>query len=202
MKAALLITLLAFSLTYSSATELNTPTGLALAANGDLWVGSKNSLEKFVAESLKPGSQPQSALSIKAIEQSLNLPGVLRFDGAGNLWAANYFANTLVKYTPSQLEQSGAPVPGITIKSSSLQEPNAFVFDQNGGMWVASSSINALLYFNANQLVQGGTLTPSKTIEATQGSLNSPAGLGFDSIGGLWAIPAHNSSKRVRLHHK
>ncbi len=190
-RGLILPTILMLCLTYSRASTLKMPTGLAVASNGDLWVGDDRSLFKFTAAQLERSSdlKPDTikpGVVIGSNGSSLNLPGSLVFDAAGNLWASNYSGNSLVKFSAKQLGASGTPSPNVTVRSISLEQANALAFDATGGAWVASAGKNLLLYFSSAQLEKGGTLEPSKSIRSVSGSLNAPAGLSFDTQGRLW----------------
>jgi streptogramin lyase len=199
MRRSLLIltAVLFLCLTYSRAKVLKMPSGLALAANGDLWVGEQRSLLKFNATQFEGRSEFKPSVQINSNGSSLNLPASLGFDQAGNLWVSNYLGNSLVKFTPTQLETSSTPEPSVTVRSADLEQANAFAFDATGGAWVASAGKNLLLYFTTQQLEKGGTIKPIKTIGSSSGSLDAPAGLQFDAQGRLW-VSNYNANTLVR----
>ena len=177
---------------------LDSPSGLAFDAKGDLWVAneSANTVVGYTPSQLLLGL-PGTSLS-SGPSESLGSPCALVFDSAGDLWVANESADTIVEYAPSQLV-GGAPVPRVTVSSSSsgladsLDGPSGLAFDAKGDLWVANEPADTIVEYAPSQLV-GGAPHPKVTISASSGpapsgladSLDGPSGLAFDAKGDLW----------------
>ncbi|NBV21440.1 MAG: hypothetical protein EBS05_05890 [Proteobacteria bacterium] len=108
-----------------------------------------------------------SATTASATLTGLSVPYALAFDGAGNLFVANYDANTVSKFAP------GATTASATL--TGLSGPSALAFDGAGNLFVASSNANTV-----SQFAPGAT-----TASATLTGLNGPYALAFDGAGNL-----------------
>ena len=125
---------------------------------GNLWIAAQNpggdpngvdggTLEMFqVAGKSGALSQPDVTITpaaISSINQSLDEPSGLAFDGQGSLWVSNRLSSDqvsgsrnstgfLVKFAANQLSASGSPVPSVVInpnrKASNLQNPTTVIF--------------------------------------------------------------------------
>ncbi len=106
------------------------------------------------------------------------------FDSSGNMWVANDNSNTVVAYTPAQLNSAGSPAPAITLSGPALTSAYALAFDAAGDLWVANINANTIVEFAALQLETSGT--PSPVITIADGPSGAPDGLAFDASGNLW----------------
>ncbi len=184
-------------------TTLNTPYYMALDPSGNIWVANfnANTVVEYTQAQLAVGGAPAPTVILTATPSfSIDRPSYLAFDRAGDLWVANQDTTTgpaggsLVKFTPSQLSASGAPVPAVTITtngSNSIAVPSSLAFDGRGNLWVgndiaASPSPGTVVSFTPAQLSTSGNPTPTVTLTSTAASINSPDALAFDSSGRLW----------------
>lgn len=74
---------------------------------------------------------------------SLESPGEVALDAAGDLWVANFSTDSVVEYTKSQLAAGGDPAPAVTLTSdgsSSLDAPNGVVFDARSSLMARAAS--------------------------------------------------------------
>ncbi|MBA2491849.1 MAG: hypothetical protein H0V34_09135 [Gammaproteobacteria bacterium] len=176
------------------------PINTVFDAGGNLWVASfgDNTLLKYNAAQLAaPGGALTPDVIISSLANgSLNGPVGLAFDGDGNLWVGNFLPrgaageNTVVRYTPQQLGQSGQPEPGVVLTGFTRSYGHAF--DADGNLWVANNGADTVLRFPPSEQVSGGT--PDVTINSTSGgSLRGPRGPAFDDEGRLWLSSAGNS---------
>ena len=102
------------------------------------------------------------------LDTGLNGPTGLAFDKNGNLYCANYYANTISKITPSGSLS--------TFANSGLNGAHGLAFDKNGNLFCANES--------ANNIVK---ITPSGNVSTSVSSgLNNPYGLEFDKNGNLF----------------
>jgi sugar lactone lactonase YvrE len=106
------------------------------------------------------------------------------FDQAGNLFANDYFGETIKKITPdgtvSTFSSIGTPMGGLT-------------FDSNGNLYGARSN-DDILKFAAN-----GSFSVYASFLPPDGIPNGPAGLAFDKAGNLFvALRGANSILEVK----
>jgi sugar lactone lactonase YvrE len=113
----------------STGTSLSFPFSLAFDAGGNLWVGNFNSntVEQFPAFRLSANGAPSPAVTLSPVGLSLYPPVALAFDASGNLWVANQFANTVVRFAESQL-RTGSPTPEVILSGVALMSPAALAF--------------------------------------------------------------------------
>ena len=104
----------------SSPSSLDWPYGVTFDRAGDLWVANYtgDSVVEYAASQLATRSPIPIVTIGPDAAGSINGPDALAFDRSGDLWVANYDANTdvssLVEYTPSQLA-TGSAAPIVTI---------------------------------------------------------------------------------------
>ncbi|HVX22488.1 MAG TPA: IPT/TIG domain-containing protein [Acidimicrobiales bacterium] len=179
--------------------SLSGPTGLAFDGAGDLWVTNYNgdTVTELAAATLAATGSPAPAAQITSVPvgptgpTTLSAPVDLAFDGTGNLWVTNAFADTVVGYWPTQLV-GGAQVPAVILSATtatppSLAGPAGLAMATGGGFWVANRGNSTLVRYTATQMATSGSPTPAVTIVATTPpSLAAPYGAAFDPSGDLW----------------
>jgi sugar lactone lactonase YvrE len=101
-------------------------------------------------------------------------PYGLAFDSTGNLYAANYFNNTISKFN-----SSGGYVSNI---NTNLKYPSGLAFDTSGNLYAANSGFDTISKFDPT-----GTYVSNVTT-----NLNYPTGLAFDTSGNLYAGGIYN----------
>jgi sugar lactone lactonase YvrE len=163
------------------------------SGSGYLWattaINSVNTLVAFDTAALDVSGTPTPAITIQAINGSLNQPTHTAFDTSGTLWVTNF--DTLVGYTSTQIATSGAPVPTITIgpADSSLDGPFTLAFDATGYLWVVNLIGRNVVAYSPQQLSSSGAPTPAMTLSSTD-TLKNPEGIAFDARGNLWVTSA------------
>src|SRR5258708_32462886 len=85
-------------------------------------------LLKFAASRLR-ASDPNPTPDVTIRGYSSWYPTALAFDRAGNLWAADFTNDRLVKFSPSQLLSDGAPVPSTIISNVGPGNPLSHPID-------------------------------------------------------------------------
>ena len=128
-----------------------------------------NSIAKFT-----PGGGAGSVFA----NSGLSGPFGIAFDSAGNLYAANYFANTIEKFTPGGI--------GSVFASSGLNHPVGLAFDKAGNLYVANQ--------NNSPSIEKFTPGGSSSVFATTGLSNTPEGIAFDSAGNLYVANLGSSN--------
>lgn len=148
--------------------DLNEPTGLAFDASGNLWVANQNSntVLEYKASDLAGSGSPAPAVKLTASSGSLSEPYGIAFDANGNLWVANYLANTVVRFDKNKLGTGGGLTPDATIQG--LSGPEGLAFDRSGSLWVADWGSQDLRQFTNVSSLSGST---SPSAAATVGGL-------------------------------
>jgi hypothetical protein len=101
-----------------SSDSLSRPCRPTFDSSGDMWAanydgsGGSTVVEFTKAQLAKSGSlTPWVTISSPSLES----PGDVAFDSAGDLWVPNAGTNALFEYTKAQLTKSGSPTPASTI---------------------------------------------------------------------------------------
>jgi sugar lactone lactonase YvrE len=159
-----------------------------------LWAPVFGSVSRLSASQL--GGSGGAITPAGAITQAGSNEAVV-FDANGNMYVSNETADSISRYTPTQLAAGGAQTP-VTLTSSGLNNPIGMAFDSSGNLWVANPTVlgsagnDRLVSFTPAQLTAGGSQTPDKTL--TSGSFFDPVGLAFDTAGNLWVSNANSVS--------
>ncbi len=150
---------------YSATGYIGDPRGLAFDASGTLWIsdGANNKLWTIAAT----GSTP-AAFSMGA-GPGLNNPHAITFGPDGDLYVANYGANTVLQINPT----SGASANFL----NGLSQPWSVTFDSLGNLYVGNNAGNSIYRWQKST----GTLAPFASVP-------SPGGMVADRAGYLYAI--------------
>lgn len=175
------------------------PINTTFDAGGNLWVAlfKDNAVIKYNAEQLAvPGGSMAPDVTISTDGNgSLNGPVGLAFDRNGNLWVGNFNPSgpghdSLVRFTPQQLAQSGQPTPAVKLQG--FVRPYGQAFDAAGNLWIGNNGAGNVLRFPPAQQKNGGM--PDVTITKTfNGVLANPRAPAFNSDGDLWVSSAKTS---------
>ncbi len=158
--------------------QLNHPAGLALDAQGSLYIAdSGNHLVRRVT---------QGAITSYA---SASTPAGLAFDGLGNLYIADISAGDIVVIPPSGAA-SALPVPAVDVSVSI------------GAGIYASVGTEVLLVgadYSVAAVAGGGNLASGDGGPAIDARLNHPSGVAVDSSGNMYIADRDNN--RIRSVH-
>jgi streptogramin lyase len=72
-------------------------------------------------------------------------PQGIAIDGAGNVWEANYYGNSLVELSGTSAT-AVSPTKGFGLDAP-LNEPYGLAIDASGDLWIANSGGNTLTQF-------------------------------------------------------
>jgi hypothetical protein len=156
------------AISYTATTPLNSPTGLAIDSEGDVWVASNggNGLAAF---------GPNGTYALTITTGGLNQPWGIATDGSGNLWVSNHGANTISEFGPAGVANASSPFSG-----GGLTAPEGLAVDAQSHLWIANPSTGVLSEFS----VTNGSAVSSTGI--TAGGLNSPGAVAIDDNGDIW----------------
>jgi streptogramin lyase len=179
----------------------NCPEAIAFDQSGNAWTANckANALIGYVA----PQYTTQIIIQVKGGTHGSSptnpCPSTVAFAPNGDLWTANWYDNTLNRYTPSQLVAAGSPTPKAVIETmavadagltGTLANPADLAFDSAGNLWVTNrSSSNASVlvkYSNVSALTTDIAVHPSAVLVSDAGMLFNPNGIAFDPGGALW----------------
>jgi sugar lactone lactonase YvrE len=147
---------------------------------------------------------------------TLNFPGSLAFDAAGNLWVADSVNHRLLRFNAPIASGASASLvlgqAGFTTSSANrgggpaantLARPSGLAVDGAGNVWVPDTSNNRILRYNTPisngmnaGLVLGQTTftawTANRGGAVAANTLDQPAGLALDDGGALWVADGSN----------
>jgi len=163
---------------------LNGPRGLAFDTRGDLFAADNNgsTVTEFAAGGT-PGmlGMGQAVTTSAGAPLFTNSPTFLAFDGAGNLFTADFNGGTVSEF-------AATAAPGTfgagRVVESGLSSPTGLAVDKGGDLFVADNGSNTISEF----LASGGTATLSG------GGLNGPRALAFDGLGNLFVADSNGGT--------
>ena len=155
----------AMSIGQSGPGMLTDPFGVAVGADGSLWVSDRAT---GLVEHFSAAGQFVGAIGGGHLQQ----PDGVAVDSAGDIWVADTGQDQVVKFSPAGrvLQTFGSAGSG----HGQLDHPQALAFDSAGDVWVADQDNNRIEEFSATgrYLSQIGVATPD--------------GVAIDSAGNLW----------------
>ncbi len=143
---------------------LNSPQGLAVASNGNLYVANNSGNDVLVY------SPAHKQITSMTISTGIANPTSVAFDPSGNLWVANAASNAITEYS-----SKGAQDTAHTI-TNGISTPYAIAFDGLADLWVNNGYTNLSVY---PQL----TTAPSLSISAGVPITSIALWQGFLAIG-------------------
>lgn len=150
---------------------------VAGTANNTVWQVSKGGTPAMVATDLTsapPGSSAQLALNA-----GLNQPEGVVVDASGDVYVANFGANTI-----TELATGSVWTPTTFLSGNGLNQPWGLSIDLSGNLYVANSGAQNIL-----KVVPG--TTPTVTTYAT-GFTGNPSAMAFDQFGNLYVTTPSN----------
>ncbi|MEK7460307.1 MAG: glycine-rich domain-containing protein [Patescibacteria group bacterium] len=113
-------------------------------------------------------------------------PVALAFDTSGNLYTANYGANTVSKITPA-----GTVTTFATIPIAGATNPKNMAIDASGNLYTANS--NTTPASNISKITPDGTITTFATLTTT----DNPGSMVFDTGGNLYVKVGDATIKKI-----
>jgi len=166
----------------SIGTYTDNPAALAFDANGDLYVADfpyvSNDTGRVVKIPLLNGTfntPGETVISNPAGGPTLDNPSGLAFDGAGNLYVADFY--------DSEIIEMPADGSANVIVTSSLNNPAGLAVDGAGDLFIADQENNRVVELPN----QNGKLNAAAaiTLGSATDPLNQPADVAFDGSGNL-----------------
>jgi sugar lactone lactonase YvrE len=173
---------------------INGPEAIAFDRSGTAWVTNgqegnvgPDTIMAFTSQQLADGGDVRPAIVLTSADagngyRTLDYPTFLAFDSSGNLWVSNYGGGSVVEFSASALQASGAP--SVTQIIPGFVNTGSIAFDANGNLWVFDGSAK-LQEFPKAQL---SAANPTATVAIPNSTAFSTAwGSAFDTQGTLWA---------------
>jgi sugar lactone lactonase YvrE len=200
----------------ASNAKLNFPAGLAFDGSGNLFIADcrngrvrKVDGDSNVSTVAGNGSTGNGGDGGPALQAPLNCPFALAFDGAGNLYIAEYNSSRVRRMTPDGTlatvtgnGQSISTGDGGPASSATLNHPSALTFDAAGNLYIAEYDANRVRIIDRAGRIStiagvGGAGFTGDGDLATRARLRNPEALAVDKAGRLYIADAGNSRIRV-----
>ncbi|MFI5348202.1 MAG: NHL repeat-containing protein [Elusimicrobiota bacterium] len=211
------------------AATLYQPQGAAMDPAGRIWVSDTNnhrvlrysppfatgmSADLVLGQPDFISGNPNGGGAVAA--NTLNYPGPLTFDAAGDLWICDSFNHRLLRYNAPIAGGANASIvlgqadfasglmnAGVGTGANTLASPAGIAVDAAGDVWAGDTSNNRVVRYavpissgmNAT-LVLGQSNLTTRTANVggavAANTLNQPAGLALDAAGALWVADTNN----------
>lgn len=198
-----------------SAARFNSPLGIAVAANGTLYVADcGNHLIRTISGNgsvTTLAGTPEtwgSADGVGAVAR-FNGPVGLALDQQGNLFVSDANNHTIRRIAPGGIVSTWAGVPGSDGSTNGdrtiarFAKPAELVFDAHGNLLVADSFNHVIRSISPEGLVSTVTGVPGSWGSSDgingQGRLFNPYGIAIGPNGALWVADTYNELIRVVL---
>lgn len=131
---AFLIALLSVCQLSAATNPLNQPRGLALAANGNLYVANSGANNVLVFN-------PDYAwVSSKTITEGVSKPSSVAFDSAGNLYVANIGTESVTQYSSAGVQNTAGTI------TAAINTPEYIAVDSSDNIWVNDGYLEVTIY--------------------------------------------------------
>lgn len=176
--------------------QFASPNAVALASNGDLYVGDSDKIRTVT---------PAGVVSLRATIPRGAIYGIV-VDADGNIFASSY-SNEIFKIStstpPLVTVFAGSIGAGFqnspTPTSATFNNPRHMAIDQDGNLYVADRDNHAIRKITPAGVVStvAGTGSPGRVDgQGTASSFNYPSGVAIDAIGNLYVADTNNESIR------
>lgn len=194
---------------------LSGPRGIAVSSSGVLYIAdSRDNRVRAVATDgtistvVGNGTTGATADGGQATDTTLHEPVAVVVDGSGNLYIAERSGNTVRKVASGIISTvagtgvAGAPdaETGIAV-SQKLNSPQGLALGSSGDLYIADTGNHRVRRLSANGTITtiAGTGVAGSSGDsgpATAATLDSPAGVAFDSAGNLYITDANTHAVR------
>ncbi len=200
----------------ATAARLWNPNGMAFDGGGNLFIANESShrIRKVtpggsITTVAGDGTQGFGGDGGAATDAQLKVPAGVAFDGAGNLFIADYFNHRIRKVTPGGIittvagttDGAGFSGDGGAATAAQLYEPFGVAFDADGNLFITDRGNHRI-----RKVTPGGSITTVAGTgtsgfsgdggAATAAQLNRPSGVAVDSDGNLFI--ADQGNNRIR----
>ncbi|OKS87483.1 NHL domain-containing protein [Mucilaginibacter polytrichastri] len=192
------------------AASFNNPCGIALDANGNIYVADRfnNLIRKITPQgvvSTFAGNSYYGSGDGVGTNASFNSPYGIAVDALGNVYVAELSGNKIRKITPAGVvttfagSGSAMSVDGTGINAS-FNGPTGIVFDAAGALYVTENIGNRIRKITPDGIVTtiaGNGLTGAVNAKGANATFNAPTGLTIDAGGNLYIADQGNNMIRM-----
>jgi streptogramin lyase len=169
----------------TEAGKLKNPSGVAVNAEGKLWVvdSANNRVEQFSSA----GAYITKFGETGSGNGQLKEPQGIALDSAGHIWVADTGNNRIEEFSAAGAFM--ATVGSLGTESGKFKAPSALAFDPKGNLWVADTGNSRVEQFDkeAKYSSEFGSLGTEP------GKLNEPRGIAIDSGEHVWVADTNNN---------
>ncbi len=181
-----------------SATQVNQPQGIAVSADGRLYVADRNNnrvLRFDNAATITSGSAADSVLGQvdfthsgqnNATASNLQSPSALAVDPSGRLWVADTQQNRVLRFDLAGSKPPGSAADGVlgqagftteiaAVSISAMNNPSGLAVDGTLRLWVADTGNNRVILFNNPAAITNGAAADKVLGEPDFLSISPPA---------------------------
>jgi len=158
-----------------SSTQLDTPAGIALDADGNMYVTNFSSDSVTVYAAGANGNAAPIRTITSQFNSVLNLvqPSGIALDSYGNVYVANQAISTVAVFAAGA-NGNVAPIRTISGSNTNLNHPTGIALDAGGNIYVASSVNKSINVYAAGA---NGNVTPTRVISGTATQLLDPVAI-------------------------
>ncbi len=176
--------------------EFSVSNGMALAANGSVWITATNS--NF---DLFPNPNTTAAVYLPTAAGGVPNNDSVAVDYLGGAWVAskNTGNQALVRFTPTTLSTGYGINSNYNFAIGGINNPVAVAVDGSNAnnsntynVWLANSGNNTVSEVNSSS--QFATLSASAGYQSGTGLVNAPSGIAVDNAGNVWVSNQGNST--------
>jgi sugar lactone lactonase YvrE len=187
----------------ATAAQLNNPIGIAVGADGSLYIGDaqnhrvrKVGVNGMIATIAGTGTAGYAGDGTNAAAAQLNFPGALAIDASGNVFVADYANHRVRKIAVDGIISTvaGTGTAGFTgdaaaATAAQLSAPFALAIGGAGSLLIADQNNGRIRRVGADGIITtfaGGATASSDVNAAISAALSAPSGLARNAAGQVW----------------